>query len=242
MPIHDWTRVDAGTFHDFHQQWITGLCQALNAGGMPRGFFAMLEQRVGGPELDVVALQARTPRKDKNNGDGGTAVIDTPPRTRFVEEAESVQYAKKADRIAIHHRLGKVVAFIELVSPGNKGSQHALRAFMEKAAEFLEQGIHLLVVDLFPPSKRDPQGIHRAIWEHISETKFKLPRKKPLTLASYSAGIVKKAYVEAVAVGDAMPDMPLFLEPERYVRTPLEATYQTTWDALPEEIKELFVI
>ncbi len=21
MPIHDWTRVDAGTFHDFHQGW-----------------------------------------------------------------------------------------------------------------------------------------------------------------------------------------------------------------------------
>jgi hypothetical protein len=51
---------------------------------------------------------------------------------------------------------------------------------------------------------------------------------------------VKKAYVEPVAVGDAMPDMPLFLEPERHVRTPLEATYQATWEALPHEIKELF--
>lgn len=240
IPIHDWTRVDAGTFHDFHQQWISGLCQALNGGALPSGFFAMLEQRVAGPELDVVALQARTRRKVSKNGDGGTAVIDTPPRTRFMEEAEPVQYAKKADRIAIHHRLGAVVAFIELVSPGSTGSQHALRAFVEKAAEFLEQGIHLLVVDLFPPSKRDPQGIHRAIWEQISETKFKLPRNKPLTLASYSAGTVKKAYVEPVAVGDVMPDMPLFLAPAEHVRTPLEATYQATWEALPEEIKELF--
>jgi len=34
------------------------------------------------------------------------------------------------------------------------------------------------------------------------------------------------------------PLMPLFLEPERHVLTPLEATYQAAWEELPEEIKE----
>ena len=52
-------------------------------------------------------------------------------------------------------------------------------------------------------------------------------RDKPLTLAAYSAGPVK-AYVEPVAVGDVMPDMPLFLDPDRHVPAPLEATYQAT--------------
>ena len=32
MPIHDWTRVDAGLFHAFHHDWITTLTRALNAG------------------------------------------------------------------------------------------------------------------------------------------------------------------------------------------------------------------
>jgi len=239
MPIHDWTRVEAGTFHDFHQQWIAGLCQALNAGRLPHGYFAMLEQRVPGPELGVVALQSRRASRVKKGPNGGTAVIDTPPRTRIVEKAEVEGYARKADRIAIHHGLGEVAAFIELVSPGNKGSHHALRAFVEKAVAFLEQGIHLLVVDLFPPSRRDPQGIHRLIWEQIADTKSRLPARKPLTLASYSAGAMKKAYVEPVAVGESLPDMPLFLEPDRHVLTPLELTYQATWDALPIEIREL---
>jgi hypothetical protein len=184
-------------------------------------------------------LKSRSRRKRQKGISGGTAVIDTPPRTRFVEEAESERYAKKADRLAIHHGLGDVVAYIELVSPGNKGSRHALREFLDKATEFLEQGIHLLVVDLFPPTRRDPQGIHRALWEQIADTNFRLPKGKPLTLASYSAGLVKKAYVEPVAAGDVLPDMPLFLEPERHVPIPLESTYQATWNALPEEIKEL---
>ncbi len=30
MPIHDWARVDAGTFHGFHTAWITHLSEALN--------------------------------------------------------------------------------------------------------------------------------------------------------------------------------------------------------------------
>jgi hypothetical protein len=28
MPVHDWTRVDAGLFHAFHQSWSVYLCDA----------------------------------------------------------------------------------------------------------------------------------------------------------------------------------------------------------------------
>ena len=30
MPVHDWTRVDAGLFHHFHQDWTIELCRSLN--------------------------------------------------------------------------------------------------------------------------------------------------------------------------------------------------------------------
>lgn len=30
MPIHDWTKVNAGIFHDFHHDWITMIKRALN--------------------------------------------------------------------------------------------------------------------------------------------------------------------------------------------------------------------
>jgi len=32
MPMHNWTRVSAGTFHDFHNAWITHIKESLNAG------------------------------------------------------------------------------------------------------------------------------------------------------------------------------------------------------------------
>ena len=98
--------------------------------------------------------------------------------------------------------------------------------------------MHLLIIDLFPPSLRDPQGIHKLIWDEIVEEPFELPADKPLTLAAYSAGAVKSAYIEPVAVDDLLPEMPVFLEPDRYVLAPLEPTYQTTWNACPVEFRE----
>ena len=131
------------------------------------------------------------------------------------------------------------MALVEIVSPGNKGSRHALRAFVEKSLEFLDAGIHLLVLDLFPPGPRDPQGIHKAIWSEIMDDDFQLPPDKLLTLASYSGGNVKRAYIEPVAVDEELPPMPLFLEAERYVLVPLEATYRSAFDAVPKRWREV---
>jgi hypothetical protein len=239
MPIHDWSRVDSGIFHDFHQAWTIEIRNALNAGGVPPGFFAMAEQILGGPIPDVVTLQRRPKPFEPPRAGGGVAVADSPPKARFVTSAEFDRYAGKANRIVIKHRLGQVVAVLEIVSPGNKSSTNALRSFVRKTEELLRQGINLLVVDLFPPSPRDPQGIHKAIWDEIEEASFELPPDKRLIVAAYAAGDLPTAYVEPVAVGDSLPEMPIFLEPGTYVPAPLESTYQTTWDKCPDAIREI---
>ena len=162
-----------------------------------------------------------------------------PPRTSVVRQADGRVYVRRANQIVVRHRHGQVVAVVELVSPGNKASTSALRTFVEKSSDLIMQGVHLLVIDLFPPSKRDPQGIHKAIWDQIKEEAFELPARKPLTLASYDAGPPPTAYVEPIAVGDVLPDMPIFLKPGFYVPAPLEATHQETWSRFPTPMKRL---
>jgi hypothetical protein len=152
--------------------------------------------------------------------------------------------AARANRIAIRHRLGEVVCVIELVSPGNKSGRAALRRFVEKSIEFLEQGVHLLVIDILPPTPRDPQGMHKAIWDEIEEEPFELPPDKLLTLAAYVAGdpiigVETTAYIEPVGVGDTLPDMPAYLDHSGHVPVPLEATYQSAWSACPADMREL---
>src|SRR5437868_12676800 len=147
MPIHGWTRVYAGLFHDFHQDWTIELRRSLNAGRLPPGYVALTDQRTGGPIPDVLTLNRRPKRTERQEAAGGLAVATAPPRARFVVEAEEDTYARRANRIRIQHRHGEVVAVIEVLSPGNKSNVTALRAFVRKAADLIWQGIHLLVVD-----------------------------------------------------------------------------------------------
>jgi hypothetical protein len=235
MPIHDWTRVRANRFHDFHQSWMIRIRDALNGGLLPPGYFAMAEQITGGPEPDVVTLSL--PVKPGAGSPLGLAVHDGKPQARYIARTDAATYARKANRITVRHPDGDVVAVIEIVSPGNKDSQHAMRTFARKAVAFLHAGVHLLIVDPFPPNPRNPQGVHKVIWDRLCDEPFELPPDKPLTLAAYAAGTEVVAYVEPVAVGDVLPDMPVFLTADRYVPCPLEATYQQAWDVYPAPLK-----
>jgi Protein of unknown function (DUF4058) len=237
MPIHDWTRVGARTFHDFHQGWTIEIRNTLNSGVLPEGYFAMADQRVSGPEPDIVALRLRGPEPT-----GGLVVAETPPRIEQAArvETEAALYARKANRIAIRHELGRVVAMIEVVSPGNKDSKHAIASFVAKAADFLRNGIHLLVVDPFPPGPRDPDGIGQAIWDElVGEPLATRPTTELLTVAAFDAGEPLTAYVDRPAVGDPWPEAPLFLAPGWYVNVPLEETYRACWAVTPRPIRDL---
>jgi Protein of unknown function (DUF4058) len=235
MPMHDWTRVRSGTYHILHYRWIATLMDRLNAGILPPECYALPEQKVSGVEPDVVTLSARDDRTRPDTG--GVALA--PPKASHIEKANRVHYARKTDRIAIHHDTGKVLAVIELVSPGNKDTKHALRSFARKPAAFLRAGVHVLVVDPFPPGRYDPHGVHRAIWENVTVSEFEMPADKRLTAVSYQAGSEPVAYVEPFAVGRPIPDMPLFLVEDFYITVPLEETYQATWDVLPQQIRAL---
>lgn len=235
MPIHDWTKVPAGLFHHFHQDWTIEIARALNRGRLPRGVAALVEQRSGPVEPDVLAIERRT-RPRPTALDGGVAVRER-PATRIVRRTDREIHSDRANRIVVKHHLGRIIAVIEILSPGNKDSRAALRDFVDKTVDFLRKGIHVLIVDLFPPTPRDPFGMHKVIWDEIEEEGFSFPEEKNRILASYETGGERAAYIEPVAVGDAMPDMPLFLTNDLYVQTPLEPTYQAAWDASPEDMR-----
>jgi Protein of unknown function (DUF4058) len=236
MPIHDWTRVPSGLFHHFHQDWSIEIARALNRGPLPKGFAALVEQRYGVWEADVLTVESR-PRRERQRMESGGLLTMPPPSARIVRRSNKEIFAARANRIAVRHHLGRIVAVIEIVSPGNKDSRAALTAFVEKDVDFLQQGIHLLVVDLFPPTPRDPFGLHKAIWDYIDVEPFTFPDGKDRILASYESGDERAAYVEPVAIGDVLAEMPLFLAPGMHIRVPLESTYRATWDATPEDLR-----
>jgi hypothetical protein len=234
MPMHDWTRVDAGIFHAFHHSWIEELARALNRGVLPKDYYALAEQHAAGFGPDVLTLQDQHPRGDENGSGGVATVLQTRPQTRFTAETATEFYRRKKSGIAIRHVSDdRIVAMIEIVSPGNKTSENAFRAFVNKACELLECRVHLLLADPFPPGPRDPNGIHAAIWAQVENVPWHLPDDKRLTLVAYECDLTTRAYIEPVAVRDLLPNMPLFLAPNSHVQVPLEATYQTAFAFMP---------
>jgi Protein of unknown function (DUF4058) len=213
MPVHDWTRVDAGIFHHFHLGWVADLSGALNRGLLRPDYYALVEKFAGSPGQDDLTPPA-------NNVHAGP-----------LEDA----YAQKARTIVIRHISDhRVVAMCRIVSPGNKNTRHGLRSFVDTAARTLRSGVHLVVLDLFPPGPGDPQGLHNAIWEDFGDDDSVLPPDKPLNLVSYLSGSALEAFVEPTWVGAQLCDMPIFLKPDVYAPLPLEATYQSALDKMPD--------
>ena len=236
MPIHDWTKVEAGIFHDFHLSWIGELKRALNAGLLPPDYYALAEQRTGDFGPDVLTLQSpgTEPSGSTKPPAGGLAVATAPPKVQYRSRMPDAQwYALKADRLVVRHISGhRMVAVVELMSPGNKSSVKALDDFVRKAWSLMRAGVHLLIVDLFPPTARDPSGIHDAIWED-GTVDVKRPPGQVLTCAAYRCGREPEAFVDPLAVGEPLPDMPLFLTEDVYVPAPLEQAYERAWSSVP---------
>jgi hypothetical protein len=241
MPVHDWTRVEPGIFHAFHLAWLGELQKALNRGILPAGYYALAEQFAGSVGPDVLTLEGNgtatgEPSVDERDSSGGTlTLVRTSPQTRFTMPFTITDYVARQRRLIVHHVSGdRIVAVLEVVSPGNKASNHAFRRFTEKAIGVLSHGYNLLLIDLHPPTPRDPLGIHAVISDELGGPPFTPPAGQPLTVASYEATLPGGiAHVDTLAVGDPLPDAPLYLLPGGYVKVPLEATYNEAYSGVP---------
>lgn len=126
----------------------------------------------------------------------------------------------------------QLVGIVNIVSPYDSRARRSLNNFAHQMRVFLTAGTHLLLIDLFPPNPSDPRGIHGAIWAKDCPEKQSRPTDKTLTCVAYKGDPGREAYLDLLAVGDALPDMPLFLTPDTYVPVPLEATYLAAWDGM----------
>ena len=209
VKIHDWTRVDAGTWHSFHVSWVAEVRRRLNVGGLPEGYYADPERTEGGVP----------------DGDDAT------------------YYAAKRRAVAVRHERGdRLVALIEITSPGNKDRAAAVAAFAGKGADLLRAGVHLSVIDLLPPTRHDgPCGLAGAVGEEAGFRQVRPPASegKPLTVGAFEAARPARFYGEPLAVGDEMPDLPLFYRVGRWVAVPLASTYAAAWQATPRRWRDV---
>src|SRR5262245_28585185 len=249
MPIHDWSRVDAGIFHDFHLSWIHCLRTELNERLLPEPFYALAEPVAGAAVPDVLTLEVQVPAAGESAGlrallkeeSPGSAVALAPSKVLVQDLGPA--YSRLARRIAIRSSLrdDKLVAVIEVVSPGNKDARLRSQHFVEKSVSFLEAGIHLLILDLHPPTPVVPRGFHGLICEDLGHQAPEIPGGRDLQLASYEVleDGIPRAHVVGLRVGEPLPDMPVFLLPHHFVRMPLERNYDEAFRSLARKFRQI---
>src|SRR5712691_7216511 len=134
MGIHDWSRVDDGIFHHFHHSWIEEIQRALNGGLLPPWLYALAEQQVSEFGPDVLALQAPGTTSGPDIDSGGTGLLCAPPKVKMTARGSQDFYTRKQKSVVVHHASDdRIVAVVEVVSPGNQSSRQRLDAFVRKA-------------------------------------------------------------------------------------------------------------
>jgi len=234
MPLHDWTRVEAGIYHGFHTLWIGEMFRRLST-LLPANYYCYPELYSKPDYGDVIALEYRDPPAPVAGDAVGTALL-TAPAVRIVQDEPDVRAEPRHLKV---RRIQDdcIVAVIQLVSPANKHSRASFGQFIDKVREYLDAGVHLLIIDPYPPSPRDPFGLHAAIVEDRIPEPHELDAAKDRCAVAYECRPPVRAYLEPLAIGDPWPTMPVFLQPGIHVALALEETYAATFRTLPRHVR-----
>lgn len=224
MPLHDWTRVTDNVFHYLHMMWIAELLRRLNGGALPAGYLARPEEYVGPYQSDVLTLEVGAPPSPVAGGAQlEPTVTIAPPRFSAVRQRRVTVFSARDERR---------VAVVEIVSPGNKDSDARARWFEAKLVDYLAAGLHVAALDLLPPTGPAP-GLAAAVARELGSEAVPEEGRCVTSFERSAAPDAVRIYHQRLALGQALPDAPLFLEPGKHVLLPLEATYQAAVQTLP---------
>jgi hypothetical protein len=210
----------------FHGAWAGTIARLLNQGVLPEGYYAMpFIDRDGPVEIDVATL-----RGTSANGESAAWAAPEPDVTAVVE-------MPAADDIEIHVMTDdgdpRLMAAIELLSPRNKDRPQAREAFVAKCIGYLQKGCSVIIVDTVTTRRADLSA----------EILARLDAETTLASGGLSATALRtvagdgddrelQVWRSAMALGEPLPTLPLWIDSDLSVRLDLDASYRTTCDDL----------
>jgi hypothetical protein len=233
MPLLDHFHPPLNRTHpwrSFHGAWAAEIARLLNLGVLPAGYYAVpLLDRDGPVEIDVATLRENGAAESTADGTATstwsapapslTLAVELPP----VDGAQIQVFADDGDP--------RLTAAIELLSPRNKDRVQARQAFAVKCVGYLQEGSSLVVVDTVTTRRAD---LHSAILSLLG-----IEADAPLTTSSLSAVSYRATALNeeaqqlelwpvALALGQPLPTLPLWIAPDLSVPLDLDASYRST--------------
>jgi uncharacterized protein DUF4058 len=215
------------SWEGFHGLWAAALVEKLNRDVLGDDYFADMQVHVGSQvEVDVATIEEARQTAPHTAAATASAPAWAPPATDLVlptvfpDDIEVQVFATVTG--------AALVGAIELVSPGNKDRPETRRAFAAKCVSYLTRGIGLIVVDI----------VTNRLANMHNEVIGLLGRGEPYlltgSLTTYAvayrpsrqpSGDQIEVWPRPLALGQALPVLPLALRNAGVVPVDLEETY-----------------
>jgi hypothetical protein len=214
----------------FHSNWATKLADTLTERWLPPGYIAEEHAHLG-PSVEIdVATFAREALGIREEEDGAVATVG--PKVWSPPAADAVMPAVFPDtfevRVLSTDAGPKLVAAIELISPGNKDRPTERRAFATKVASYLYQGISVIIVDIVTSRRANLHNEVLRVMEAADS--LQLPAETTLYAVAYrplrcGQSDEIELWRSPLALGGALPTLPLGLRADLVIPVDFEATY-----------------
>jgi hypothetical protein len=226
MPLHDHFHPPWSVqrpWEGFHGAWAAAIAFHLNGGILPAEYFAMPLLEVSGRvEVDIATFQ----EAERATGNGTTVIA--PPQPMLTVPLEPA--ATDSYEVQVFRNFGgpQLRAAIELVSPANKDRAGSRHAFAAKCANHLRHGVSVAVIDIVTERHANLHAEILAALERPQESPWASPTQ--LYAVSYRGVIAAEqphleVWPHALSIGEPLPELPLWLEPDLWVPLRLEESY-----------------
>jgi hypothetical protein len=239
MPLRDHFRSplnDLMPWEGVHGQWPAMIVLTL-ARRLPRGYVAAPRIHSGAfVEVDVATFEKGvlgppSGGADVGNGGGIATAVWAPPRPTLAVVSDLPAPDEYEVRVYDRTSGRRLVAAVEIVSPANKDRSEHRRAFAAKCAALLQQRVSVTIVDLVTIRNFN---LYRDLLELAGQADPSLGPEPPPLYAVACRGTKKgehwllEAWAHALALGQALPTLPLWLADDLAVPLELEESYEQT--------------
>ncbi len=219
-----------------HSEWAGAIARQLNRKPLPERFFAMPHIHFGGRvEIDMATIERDVAQASSEEAGGTATAVWAPPRPTLETAVDFVDLDVIEVQVFDEKEGLRLVAAVELVSPANKDREEHREAFAIKCAAYLQQGVSVIIVDVVTERTAN---LHRALLELLKLSQQGNGREFPdLYAVAYRTFTAARQgrlqlWEEPLAVGRALPTLPLWISPELVVPVDLESSYRETCEGL----------
>jgi hypothetical protein len=224
-------------WESFHSNWANQIVADLNLRLLPTRYRSDAETHLGiAVEIDVATFDEERPAGAQAGGGNGIATaVWAPPRATQTFAVDFPAQDVFEVRVYDDERGQRLVAAVELVSPGNKDRAENRRAFVVKCASLLQQRVSVVIVDIITDRRADLRnelldmlGVSRSPTEPATGNLYAVALRTRKEDGPWHLDL----WQEPVALGQPLPTLPLWLAADFAVPLELETAYEASRRAL----------